>query len=41
LFASLGAKSAVLELSIEAKDGDHAEAIVATLRSAGFHVERH
>ena len=40
LFSMLGAKSAVLEAAIEARDSEHASAIVASLRAAGFHVEQ-
>jgi threonine dehydratase len=41
LFSMLGAKSAVLELAIEARDAEHAATIIEALRNAGFHVEQH
>jgi threonine dehydratase len=41
LFSMLGAKSAVLELAVEARDTEHAATIIEALRGAGFHVEQH
>lgn len=40
LFSLLGAKSAVLELALEARDLNHCEAIIAALRLSGFVVQQ-
>jgi threonine dehydratase len=40
LFSLLGAKSAVLELALEARDLNHCEAIIAALRQSGFVVQQ-
>ena len=40
MFSALSVKSAVLELTFEARDSEHADTVIAALQAAGLHVTR-